>query len=173
MNNWLFSECQGVDLSGSTGASAQYQGLAKILQGKDKSKGNSGSGGGGGADTAVSGGGEGGNLSSKEKEEEVLLGGIQRICKNMSIDVQDRRQGVQGLVDLVHGLVEEDTGRYRDFIAVRRDFIFISSCPYFLIIPSLSSLSSCLLLSFGRFVNVVCCDGNVMSPVELTMHLTL
>ena len=106
VDNWLFSECQGVDLSGSTGASAQYQGLAKILQGKEKSKGNSG-------------GGEGGNESSEDKEEEVLLGGIQKICKSMSFDVQDRRQGVQELVDLVHGLVDEDSGRYRDFIAVR------------------------------------------------------
>ena len=112
-----------MDLSGSTGASAQYQGLAKILLGKDKSKGNSGGSGGGGdggADTVGGGGGgEGGNESSEDKEEEVLLGGIQKICKSMSFDVQDRRQGVQELVDLVHGLVDEDSGRYRDFIAVR------------------------------------------------------
>ena len=104
---------------------AQYQGLAKVLQGTGKSNkgtGQSSSEGGNGEE-----GGEGGNgEAGKEEEgenEEVVLGGIQKVCAGMSADVKRRRDDVQGLVDLVHGLVEEDTGRYRDFIAVTQSNI--------------------------------------------------
>ena len=123
MDNWLHSECQGVDLSGSSGASAQYQGLVKILNNKEKGGGGSVAAGGGssGSGGGGSGGGEGGGSSDggNEGELKVVFGGIQKVCVGMTGDVQGRRQGVQGLVDLVHGLVEEDSGRYRDFVAVR------------------------------------------------------
>ena len=113
-----------MDLSGSSGASAQYQGLVKILNNKEKGGGGSVAAGGGssGSGGGGSGGGEGGGSSDGGNEGElkkVVFGGIQKVCVGMTGDVQGRRQGVQGLVDLVHGLVEEDSGRYRDFVAVR------------------------------------------------------
>ena len=123
VDDWLHSECQGVDISGSSGVNAQYQGLAKVLQGTGKSNKATGQGSiGGGEGGNGEEGGEGGNgEAGKEEEGEkevVVLGGIQKVCAGMSADVKRRRDDVQGLVDLVHGLVEEDTGRYRDFIAV-------------------------------------------------------